>query len=101
MTPLSALDEARTPVVFLAGAFTWLCACDRVSDRVRAAVLVATAFAAIGGTFLAINFHLGGGGVPRPNAREGVTDRRSVTSGSNFKRRKRCQIISIPSAGCR
>lgn len=37
------------------------CTWDRVSDRVRAGIYIATAVAAIGGTFLAINFHLANG----------------------------------------
>jgi hypothetical protein len=39
----------------------WLLAWDRVSDRVRSAVLFFTALAAIGATFLALNLHLANG----------------------------------------
>lgn len=54
-------SELLAGIVFLGGPLLWLCAWDRVSDRVRLAVLFLTAAAAIGGTFLAINLHLANG----------------------------------------
>lgn len=55
---LIEISEVLAGVVLLAGPFTWLCAWDRVSDRARAVVLFLVAVAAIGATFLAVNFHL-------------------------------------------
>jgi hypothetical protein len=60
---LIEISEVLAGVALLAGPFIWLCAWDRVSDRVRAAVLFFIAVAAIGGTFLAINLHLASGAV--------------------------------------
>ncbi len=53
--------ELLAGIVLIAGPLVWLFAWDRVSDRIRAAVLVFIALAAIGGTFLAINLHLANG----------------------------------------
>jgi uncharacterized membrane protein YphA (DoxX/SURF4 family) len=58
---LIEISEVLAGVVLMVGPFIWLCAWDRVSDRVRAAVLFSTAITAIGGTFLAINLHLANG----------------------------------------
>ncbi len=55
------ITELLAGVVLLAGPLLWLFAWDRVSDRLRSAVLFLTAAAAIGGTFLAINLHLANG----------------------------------------
>ncbi len=62
---LIEISEVLAGVALLAGPLIWLFAWDRVSDRVRKAVLFFTAVAAIGGTFLAINFHLANG-APHP-----------------------------------
>lgn len=58
---LIEISEVLAGVALLAGPFLLLCTWDRVSDRVRAGIYIATAVAAIGGTFLAINFHLANG----------------------------------------
>jgi hypothetical protein len=58
---LIEISEVLAGVAFIAGPLIWLFARDRVSDRVRAAVLFFIAFAAIGATFLAINLHLANG----------------------------------------
>jgi len=58
---LIEITEVLAGVALLVGPFIWLCRWDRVSDRVRAAVLFFTAVAAIGGTFLVINLHLANG----------------------------------------
>lgn len=54
--------ELLAGVALLVGPLIWLFAWDRVSDRVRMAVLFFIAVAAIGGTFLAINLHLANNG---------------------------------------
>lgn len=54
-------SELLAGIVLLAGPLLWLFAWDRVSDRVRSAVLALIALATIGGTFLAINLHLANG----------------------------------------
>ena len=54
-------SELLAGVALIAGPLVWLCAWDRVSDRVRSAVLFFMAAAAIGGAFLAINLHLADG----------------------------------------
>jgi uncharacterized membrane protein YphA (DoxX/SURF4 family) len=74
---LIEISEVLAGVVLLTGPFIWLCAWDRVSDRVRAAVLFSTVFAAIGGTFLVINLHLANGAahawlIPASGFDEGV-----------------------------
>lgn len=58
---LIEISEVLAGVALVAGPLIWLFAWDRVSDRVRYAVLFFTAVAAIGGTFLAINLHLANG----------------------------------------
>ena len=58
---LIEISEILAGVALIVGPFIWLCAWDRVSDRVRAAVLVSTVAAAVGATFLAINLHLANG----------------------------------------
>lgn len=55
------ISELLAGVILIAGPLIGLFAWDRVSDRVRSAVLLLTALAAIGGTFLAINLHLANG----------------------------------------
>jgi uncharacterized membrane protein YphA (DoxX/SURF4 family) len=54
-------SELLAGVALIAGPLIWLFAWERVSDRLRSAVLFFTAVAAIGGTFLAINLHLANG----------------------------------------
>lgn len=54
-------SELLAGIALLAGPLICLFAWDRVSDRVRLAVLFLIAAAAIGGTFLAINLHLANG----------------------------------------
>lgn len=54
-------SELLAGIVLLAGPLLWLFAWDRVSDRVRSAVLALIALATIGGTVLAINLHLANG----------------------------------------
>ena len=53
--------ELLAGVALLVGPLIWLFAWDRISDRVRLAVLVVIAAAAIGTTLLAINLHLANG----------------------------------------
>lgn len=69
--------EVLAGIALLVGPFIWLCAWDRVSDRLRAAVLFFTAVAMIGTTFLAINLHLANGGshpwlIPKSGFDEGI-----------------------------
>jgi uncharacterized membrane protein YphA (DoxX/SURF4 family) len=52
---LIEITEVLAGIALIVGPFIWLCRWDRVSDRVRTAVLFFIAIAAIGGTFLAIN----------------------------------------------
>lgn len=54
-------SELLAGVTLIGGALVWLLAWDRVSDRLREGVLLATAAAAIGGAFLAINLHFANG----------------------------------------
>lgn len=56
--------ELLAGVTLIAGPLIWIFAWDRVSDRLRSAVLLSMAAAAIGGTFLAINLHLANGASP-------------------------------------
>ena len=55
------VSEVLAGVALIGGPLLWLLAWDRVSDRVRSAVLLAMAAAAIGGAFLAVNLHLANG----------------------------------------
>ena len=54
-------SELLTGNVLIVGPVIWFFAWDRVSDRVRRAVLFCTAAAAIGGGFLAVNLHFANG----------------------------------------
>jgi hypothetical protein len=54
-------SELLAGVALIAGPLIWLFAWDRISDRVRIAVLFFIAVSAIGGTLLAINLHLANG----------------------------------------
>lgn len=58
-------SELLAGIVLIAGPLVWLFAWDRVSDRVRTAVLFLIALTALGGAFLAINLHLANG-APHP-----------------------------------
>ena len=74
---LIEITEVLAGVALLVGPFIWLCRWDRVSDRTRATVLFFIAVAAIGGAFLAINFHLANGGshpwlIPESGFDEGI-----------------------------
>ena len=74
---LIEITEVLAGVALLVGPFIWLCRWDRVSDRTRTTVLFFIAVAAIGGTFLAINFHLANGGshpwlIPESGFDEGI-----------------------------
>ena len=74
---LIEVTEVLAGVALLVGPFIWLCAWDRVSDRVRAAVLFFITGAAIGATFLTINFHLANGAphpwlIPKSGFDEGI-----------------------------
>lgn len=62
---LIEVAEVLAGLALLVGPFIWLWGWDRVSDRVRATVLFLIAGAAIGATFLTINFHLANG-APHP-----------------------------------
>jgi hypothetical protein len=55
------ISELLAGIALIAGPLIWLFAWERVSDRVRWAVLFSTAVSAIGGAFLAINLHLANG----------------------------------------
>lgn len=69
--------ELLAGLVLIVGPVLWIVAWNRVAHWVRATVLVSTAVAAIGGAFLAINFHLASGApqpwlIPRESFDEGV-----------------------------
>lgn len=55
------IAELLAGVALIVGPLIWVFGWDRVSDRIRAAVLLAIATAAIGGVFLAINLHMANG----------------------------------------
>lgn len=55
------ISELLAGVVLIVGPLVWILGWDRLSDRMRKAVLIAIAAAAIGGAFLAINLHLANG----------------------------------------
>jgi uncharacterized membrane protein YphA (DoxX/SURF4 family) len=54
-------SELLAGIALIGGPLIWLFAWDRVSDRVRRAVLFFTAAAAVGGAFLAVNLHFANG----------------------------------------
>jgi uncharacterized membrane protein YphA (DoxX/SURF4 family) len=54
-------SEVLAGIALIVGPLIWLFAWDRVSHRLRLAVLFFMAVAAIGGAFLAINLHLANG----------------------------------------
>lgn len=58
---LIEIAELIAGIVLIAGPLLWIFAWDRVNERIRHAVLLAIAAAAIGGAFLAINLHLANG----------------------------------------
>ena len=71
------IGEILIGLIFIAGPLLWLFAWGRVSNRVRWAIFALTALAAIGGIFMAINFHLANGYihpwlVPQDSFEEGV-----------------------------
>jgi thiosulfate dehydrogenase [quinone] large subunit len=53
--------ELLAGIALIAGPLIWLFAWERVSDRLRSAVLFFTAAAALGSAFLAINLHIANG----------------------------------------
>ena len=55
------IAELLAGIVLIAGPLIWLLAWARVSDGVRSSVLLLTAVATIGATFLAINLHFANG----------------------------------------
>jgi hypothetical protein len=59
---LIEIGEVFIGVAFIATAIVWLTRWTRLSDRNRAVILGVTMLAALGGTFMAINFHLARGG---------------------------------------
>ena len=54
-------SELLAGIALIAGPLIWLFIWDRVSDRIRKAVLFSTAAATIGGAFLAVNLHFANG----------------------------------------
>lgn len=74
---LIEISEFLAGIVLMLGPFIWLCVWNRISDRVRAAVLFSVAAAAIGATFLVINLHIANGAahpwlIPESGFDEGV-----------------------------
>jgi thiosulfate dehydrogenase [quinone] large subunit len=59
---LIEIGEILVGLAFIAAAILWLVRWARLSDRVRLSILWATMLAALGATFMAINFHLANGG---------------------------------------
>jgi thiosulfate dehydrogenase [quinone] large subunit len=59
---LIEVGEVLVGVALIAAAIVWLTRWSRLSDAWRASILVTTMFAALGATFMAINFHLANGG---------------------------------------
>lgn len=58
---LIEVGEIVVGLAFVAAAVVWLVRWRRLSDRGRIAILVVTMLAALGATFMAINFHLASG----------------------------------------
>ncbi len=54
--------EILAGVALIVGPLIWIFAWERISDRLRKAILLFIAVSAIGATFLAINLHLANGG---------------------------------------
>lgn len=59
---LIEVGEIMVGVGFIAAAIVWLTRWSRLSDRLRTSVLATVMLAAVGSTFMAINFHLVNGG---------------------------------------
>lgn len=59
------LGEVLIGIALIAAALVWLFRWDRLPDRSRMAVLLATALASLGGIFMNLNFHLANGS-PHP-----------------------------------
>ena len=60
---LIEIGELLVGAAFIAAALLWIFRWQQLPDRARIALLAATILAAIGGIFMAINFHLANGGV--------------------------------------
>jgi hypothetical protein len=58
---LIEVGEIVVGVAFIAAAVTWLAGGRRLSDGYRTVILVVTMLAALGATFMALNFHLANG----------------------------------------
>jgi hypothetical protein len=58
---LIEIGEIAVGAAFIATAIVWLTRWSRLSDRWRASILAAIVLAALGATFMAINFHLASG----------------------------------------
>lgn len=54
--------EVLAGIALIVGLLLWIFAWDRVSDRMRSTVLFLMIAAAIGGVFMALNFHVANGG---------------------------------------
>lgn len=71
------IGEILVGAALIAAAATWLWRWERLPNAGRMAVLAITALAALGATFMAINFHLANGGthpwlIPKSGFDEGV-----------------------------
>lgn len=74
---LIEIGELLIGVALIGAALAWLFAWERLSVRGRAAVLLVTALAALGGIFMNVNFHLANGSahpwlIPSDGFDEGV-----------------------------
>jgi thiosulfate dehydrogenase (quinone) large subunit len=58
---LIEVGEIAVGAAFIVAAIVWLARWSQLSERARAAILAATMLAALGATFMAINFHLASG----------------------------------------
>ncbi len=54
--------EVLVGIALIVGPLLWIFAWDRVSDRVRSTVLLLMIVAALGGVFMALNFHIANAG---------------------------------------
>lgn len=59
---LIEIGELLVGVVFIAAALAWILGWERLPDAARIVLLAATILAALGGIFMAVNFHLANGG---------------------------------------
>ena len=74
---LIEMAEILTGIALIVGPLLWIFAWDRVSDRIRSTTLILMIAAAIGGVFMALNFHLANAGnhpwvIPDSGFDEGV-----------------------------